>query len=308
MKVSIITPFYHGRDYMKGYQQMLEAVERYTAAHPAADGTRDTVEVIIVNDSPEVPVPLSGINLGKPYWRVITNVKNVGIHASRIVGLNAATGDYVIFLDQDDFLREDAVSTFLAAAAADAAKDGTATSGKVFISNAVFVSHGQGNELYRTEAGKKLVWDFDTFCNIGTQIVSPGQVMLNRLSIPDFWKDHPLKNNGADDYFLWLLLLSAGAEHVYVDAPLYIHRETESNLSADTRVTDRSAFEFLDLLSETDFPPEKIARLRTMLTMKDLFRNGNLFVKLGQAFRHPYLMMKNITYKIRTKTPYGFNR
>ena len=84
MKVSIITPFYHGRDYMKGYQQMLEAVERYTAAHPAADGTRDTVEVIIVNDSPEVPVPLSGINLGKPYWRVITNVKNVGIHASRI--------------------------------------------------------------------------------------------------------------------------------------------------------------------------------------------------------------------------------
>ena len=275
MKVSIITPFYHGRDYMKGYQQMLEAVERYTAAHPAADGTRDTVEVIIVNDSPEVPVPLSGINLGKPYWRVITNVKNVGIHASRIVGLNAATGDYVIFLDQDDFLREDAVSTFLAAAAADAAKDGTATSGKVFISNAVFVSHGQGNELYRTEAGKKLVWDFDTFCNIGTQIVSPGQVMLNRLSIPDFWKDHPLKNNGAD---------------------------------ADTRVTDRSAFEFLDLLSETDFPPEKIARLRTMLTMKDLFRNGNLFVKLGQAFRHPYLMMKNISYKIRTKTPYGFNR
>ena len=93
-----------------------------------------------------------------------------------------------------------------------------------------------------------------------------------------------------------------------MDAPLYIHRETESNLSADTRVTDRSAFEFLDLLSETDFPPEKIARLRTMLTMKDLFRNGNLFVKLGQAFRHPYLMMKNISYKIRTKTPYGFNR
>lgn len=309
MKVSIITPFYKGGQYMKGYQQMLEAVERYTLSHPPADGTRNSVEVIIVNDSPGVPVPLSGINAHKGSWHLIKNQKNIGIHASRIQGLAAATGDYIIFLDQDDFLREDSVCRFLEAAAADAAQDGTATSGRVFISNAVFVRRGKGENLYRTGEAKDRVWDFSTYVDVGTQIVSPGQVMLNRLSIPDFWKQHPLKNNGADDYFLWLLLLSSGTEAVYVDAPLYVHRETEHNLSDDTRVTDRSCFEFLDLLADDPgFPPKVVKRLRTMLTMKDAFRNGDIFEKIGVAFCHPVLMVKNISYKVKTKTPYGYNR
>lgn len=294
---------------MKGYQQMLEAVERYTQAHPPADGTKNSVEVIIVNDSPGVPVPLTGINANKGSWHLIRNQTNIGIHASRIRGLTAATGDYIIFLDQDDFLREDSVCRFLEAAAADAAKDGTATSGRIFISNAVFVRNGRGENLYRTQVGKELVWDFNTYLNVGTQIVSPGQVMLNRLSIPDFWKQHPLENNGADDYFLWILLLSSGTEAVYVDAPLYVHRETGRNLSDDTRVTDRSCFEFLDLLAEKQgFPPKTVKRLRTMLTMKDAFRHGDIFEKIGVAFCHPLLMARNLSYKVKTKTPYGYNR
>lgn len=40
--------------------------------------------------------------------------QNGGIHAARVRGLSLCTGDYVIFLDQDDRLREDAVATFIA--------------------------------------------------------------------------------------------------------------------------------------------------------------------------------------------------
>lgn len=309
MKVSIITPFYKGGRYMKGYQHMMEAVEGYTAAHPAADGEKDTVEVILVNDSPGVPIPLTGINGHKSNWHVLKNEKNMGIHYSRVHGLSAATGDYIIFLDQDDFLREDAVSRFLEAARKDAAEAGTTRSGRIFISNAVFVRSGKGENLYRTKAGKDLVWDFPTYVNVGTQIVSPGQVLLNRVLIPDFWKAHPLVKNGSDDYFLWLLLLSAGIEAVFVDAPLYVHRETDSNLSDDTRVTDASCFEFLDLLQEKeDFPQKYVSRLRTMLTMKDTFRHGDIFEKIGVTVCHPVLMFKNFVYKVKTKTPYGYRR
>lgn len=37
-------------------------------------------------------------------FKLIDNTNNLGIQRSRIKGLNASTGDYIIFLDQDDRL------------------------------------------------------------------------------------------------------------------------------------------------------------------------------------------------------------
>lgn len=162
---------------------------------------------------------------------------------------------------------------------------------------------------YRSDYHKKKINDLDTYLSVGTQIISPGQCLIPRETVPKLWTEKLCKKNGADDYYLWLLLLQEGVPFVLVDEPLYIHRFTARNLSADTKVTDASAFEFLAYMEEAEAMPEKkIALLRRMLWYKDAFRRGTVMTKVVQSLRNPDLFLANVIFKLRSKTPYGFNR
>jgi hypothetical protein len=104
-------------------------------------------------------------------------------------------------------------------------------------------------------------------------------------------------------------MLEAGIGFVFLDEPLYRHHFTEKNLSADTRVTDKSIYDFVQLLQEhPDFPSEYIYRLKRMIVYKANFRQGNLFQKMGLSMKNFDLFAKNLRFKRKTKTPYGFNR
>ena len=303
MKVSIITPFYEGNEYAVQYRQMMER-------NAANLSVGDSMEVIIVNDSPwcliEIPMEQT-YHIGESKevverltLLVIENEKNSGIHASRIHGLQECTGEFVIFLDQDDTLEDYAVAEFIRQA--DLAED-------VIISNAI-LENATGSALwYRTDYHKNKIWDFETYIKVGTQIISPGQCMIRKTSMPEAWMQWVCTKNGSDDYYLWLLLLNDGRKHVFVDKPLYTHRYTARNLSADTRVTDDSSYQFMEYLELNEhFPNEAIAILRTMIDYKDRFRNGSKWEKLTLSLKHPDLFVTNLVFKMKSKTPYGFNR
>ncbi|MDD6578664.1 MAG: hypothetical protein PUE94_05100, partial [Lachnospiraceae bacterium] len=226
-------------------------------------------------------------------------------------------------LDQDDVLSDDAVLRFGKAAlnSSDHKKP------FIYVANAILEQKDWKSLWYRTDYHKKQVGNRTTYLNIGTQIVSPGQCLIPRKWIPDFWMTHPLTKNGADDYFLWILLLEAGVEFRYIDQALYIHHYTSKNLSGDTRLTDQSTYEFIDLItmelesSQLDLYPigkglylparqtiRDLKRLKRMMTFKADFRQGSKACKVKQILNHPCLFLQNIIFKIRSKTGYGFNR
>lgn len=267
----------------------------------------ENFDVIIVNDSPGCEVDLSSLNDKSVSIRVINNEKNLGIHGSRVRGLTAADGDYVIFLDQDDILKSDAVHLF-----EKAAKEKQDT---VIVSNAVLEQDGWKGRWCRTAYQASLVGDLDTYLLVGTQIVSPGQCLIPRSMIPDAWTKNFLKRNGADDYFLWILMLESGVSFTYLDEPLYTHRFTDKNISADTETTDASVYEFAEILADdekTSLDRKKIKKdmrtLRAMISMKASWRKSGPGGKILTGLRHPVILLSNIYYKIRTKTPPGFNR
>ena len=301
MKISFITPFYEGNAYMPGYQAMMGKNEEKLKASNSVDGTDYSMEVILVNDSPKTAIRLDGIYAGRDNWKVITNPHNMGIHASRVAGLKAATGDMVVFLDQDDKLRPEAATEFLAASLRHPYK--------VIVANGDFEIHGAKNRIYRTDAHKKMIGDLKAYLKIGTQIISPGQCAVPRSVIPDFWYEHTLSKNGADDYFLWILLLGQGIGFHYLDRVLYVHSDTGENISSDTTVTDDSAYEFIDILENGSFlSGDELSLLRRMLKYKAAFRRSGIFGKLALSVKNPDIFMSNLIYKLRTKTPYGYNR
>ena len=79
MLVSIITPFYEGNRYIEEYQEMILENEKNLK-----DG--DSLEVLIVNDSPKTAVALSGTSLIRKNWKILTNNEETRSFCSRSRG------------------------------------------------------------------------------------------------------------------------------------------------------------------------------------------------------------------------------
>lgn len=294
MKVSVITPFYEGDKYMDNLVDAMLKNEQslLRAGHQ--------LEMILVNDSPWKK--LEAPEGEEQFIKVITNPENKGIHYSRVAGLAEATGDYIMFLDQDDLIEEDALVKLLKAIAN--------SDVDVMVANAA-LEQADGNKLlwYRNAYHKNLVGDLSTYLRIGIQIISPGQCLIKRTSIPEFWKTHIMTKNGADDYFLWLLMLANGSKFKCFDEALYTHRYTAVNLSADTTVTDASVYDFIEYLGDCDyFKQEDIFTLHEMITYKNQFRASGTFGKITCSLANLGLFVDNIKFKKKTGTGYGFNR
>lgn len=96
--VSVIVPIYNIKDYLC---ECLDSIERQTLKD---------IEVILVNDGSTDGSDYIAKNYcdKNPNFRLI-NRDNGGLSAARNTGLNAANGEYVYFLDSDDFLADNAL-------------------------------------------------------------------------------------------------------------------------------------------------------------------------------------------------------
>lgn len=294
MELTVITPYYQGAKYIKTYfKRMQQLVE---------ECPKDSVEVILVNDSPwetiDVGQPLEEIS----WLRILCNEKNQGIHKSRLQGLAHAKGKGIIFLDQDDLLEEHGLLTFCEYMKKE--------ENVVWVANAnLEQKNGTSLVWYRTKEHQKKVSDLATYLWVGTQIISPGQCCIPAHKIPDFWKQNPCNNNGADDYYLWILMLEQGVIFQAIDEVLYRHCYTNQNLSEDTTVTDASTLEFLQRIEQKgQIKKSHIRILRNQTKVKAKFRQATKLGKIGLMLLHPVVFLKNLSYKVQTKTPYGFNR
>lgn len=95
-KVSIIIPIYNTERYLK---RCIESVIRQTLSE---------IEIILVDDgSPDNSPSICDDYVRKdPRIRVI-HQKNAGLGLSRNAGIEVATGEYVAFLDSDDYIEDD---------------------------------------------------------------------------------------------------------------------------------------------------------------------------------------------------------
>lgn len=80
------------------------------AIRSALNQTVADIEVIVVDDESTVPVR---IDIEDARVRLVRNERNLGMSASRNIGLEAARGLYVTYLDDDDELLPDMVRTSL---------------------------------------------------------------------------------------------------------------------------------------------------------------------------------------------------
>lgn len=223
--VSIIVPLYRGKQFVKG---ILEQIERNVLNVP---GIR--IQLILYNDFPEERVKAdTGFY---SYEIIIINAKvNKGIHGARVAALKKATGMYVLFFDQDDILDSHYIKSQLS---------------KIGKADAIVCRLFQGNRQHYTKYFRfEEVITKEFMLNCWCPIVSPGQVIIRKDSIPYIWKDKILKCNGADDYFLWLCMMAEGKRFVLNQEILFKHVVNQSNTSADINKMMDSELEMIRFL------------------------------------------------------------
>lgn len=271
--ISIITPFYNGNKYMKRLFCILE--DNYKALKIQFPNSE--MELIIVNDSPNIPVDLDFVNV-KFEYRVITHERNFGIQQARVTGLNNCRGDYILFLDQDDELFEDAVAKQFDLL--------TNENSDMVICNA-YMENADGNcdLLYKKKTDFNRLHDLKFFLKSHNIIKSPGQCLIKTSRIPAEWKKYIMKKNGSDDLFLWILMYEKKCKIAVNKMPLYIHKYTGENLSDSEEEMNVSSLEIVDYLRKIDYvPPTDINLLKRSREISIELKTETLLQKVKTIF------------------------
>lgn len=231
MLVTVVVPLYRGKKYIESKIKMFEQ-----AFYKA--GIVDKAEVLFINDYPEETITLPEAKISV---RLLTNEKNQGIQRSRIRGVLESQAEYIHFLDQDDEIREDFYLENLR----------ISEGNDVVVSNCVMELHNSGERiLYRNKLEQKNAKSPMAFIFLDCRIISPGQCLIRREAIPEFWIQHPLSKNGTDDYLLWLLMFENHARFKVNMTPLYIHKYTGANLSLNKEAMLSSHEELVRVLEQ----------------------------------------------------------
>ncbi len=225
MRVSIITPIYKGIKYIPALINQVELCKCHA-------GNDIDIEFILSNDDPHNS--LDNYQSEQIDIVVLNTDVNRGIQGARIKGLSVATGEYIVFLDQDDIIYPNYVISQLRAIG-----DGAAVVCR-------YIDEGKLRYNF-TENFEKLITK-DYMLSQGNSIVSTGPVLIRKECIPEFWKENILKTSGADDYFLWLCMFAKGYSFRLNQDVLYERIVNGINTSLNTQRMINSEHEMFDVI------------------------------------------------------------
>lgn len=225
MNVSVIVPIYHGEQYVTAILEQIKRNAEYAPNHK--------LELLLYNDCPEECIR---VDEGAYAFavRVVNADRNAGIHGARVNALKQAVGEYILFLDQDDVIRDNYIESQCQ---------------KIGDADAVVCRLINGKRMHYTDSFRfEEVITKEFMLKNWCPIVSPGQVLLRKEAVPDIWKENILENNGADDYFLWLCMMAEEKRFALNQEVLFEHVITGHNTSENTNLMMDSEEEMIRIL------------------------------------------------------------
>ena len=204
--ISVIMPFYKKREYFK--QSLLSVINQ----------TYQNIEIIIIFDdnyNSDIEFIQKFLDLDKRI-KLIDNKKNLGVAISRNKGIEISKGDYVAFLDCDDYWDKNKLEK----------QYNFMCNNKILFSHTTYQIINTKNEIIGKNVIKKQLSykDLINSCDIGLSTVLMKKEIL---SISKF-KQISTK----EDYALWLELSRNGVSIHGLDEPLTYWRVTNNSLSS----------------------------------------------------------------------------
>ncbi|ORO48230.1 capsular biosynthesis protein CpsI [Streptococcus oralis subsp. tigurinus] len=222
-KISVIVPVYNVEDYL---ERCVESILQQTYAH---------FELILINDGSTDSSGQICDHLASQYGNIKAHhIENAGVSNARNMGIQLATGSWVTFIDSDDFVTQDYLTTL--ASAVEGVNVGFVIAPLHHIKNGIVTDlppHSGKTELWSTEETMKelLMTTRTSFFPVA------------KLFKRDLLADEKFNTNyhlAEDALFLTELLLKTRCSSVFIDKPVYYydHREGSATTSVNQHVFD----------------------------------------------------------------------
>ena len=249
----------------------------------------EDVEVVFVNDSPNIKLEFDEKLVTNFSLRIIENDKNIGIHASRCNGLKNAKGKYVLFLDQDDEITNDALISQY---------NKIEQGADLVLGNGMYEDKITTSKIFYNKFSQRFAIKKTPYILARNLIISPGQCLIKKDSIPDFWKEHYLESNGADDYLLWLLMFNDNAKIICNYDIVYIHKYTGDNVSLNNEKMYKSQKDLVEILQKNkEYNSRDLIKLQRTIDYKYNYKKK--FFK--ETIKNLDIFIYNVYYKILWK-------
>ena len=223
-KISIIVPVYNVENYL---ERCVESILKQTYTN---------FELLLINDgSTDQSGELCDQLVSKNGNIKVFHLKNAGVSNARNVGIQNSTGEWITFVDSDDFITNDYLETLISAV------DGDDSIG-FSIARLHHIKNGQITEL-PVFSGKEEKWSTEQTMRelLTTSKTSffPVAKLFRREIISDFTfnTDYHLAE---DALFLTEVLLKTKCTSIFIDKPIYYydHRQGSATTSVHTHVFD----------------------------------------------------------------------
>ena len=222
-KISVIVPVYNVEAYL---ERCVESILQQTYAH---------FELILINDGSTDSSGQICDHLASQYGNIKAHhIENAGVSNARNMGIQLATGSWVTFIDSDDFVTQDYLTTL--ASAVEGVNVGFVIAPLHHIKNGIVTDlppHSGKTELWSTEETMKelLMTTRTSFFPVA------------KLFKRDLLADEKFNTNyhlAEDALFLTELLLKTRCSCVFIDKPVYYydHREGSATTSVNRHVFD----------------------------------------------------------------------
>lgn len=275
IETSVVIPVYKGKQYLS---YLLN-----TLFNNFRSDSNFQNEVIFVNDYPDEVLEVEAHWKDKMNIQVVNLSENRGIHNARMTGLSMARGNYILFLDQDDQIKEDYIIS----------QRMNIGDGDAILCNGYIVKHCVYGKkvIYPNITSQKNATILEEFINQGNRIISPGQVLIKRSSIPALWTKAAMTPNGADDYLLWILMLSEGKKIKINMNKLYTHIGHGSNSSQNVIEMQESLRKVICLLENNHVLQQP--QLAIMKSRGDNIERNKLLSMIAVYDQWMYLKIRN---------------
>lgn len=191
--------------------------------------THGVNEVIVVNDASPETAAIEQVLTNYPEVIYKKNQTNIGLAATRNVGVDLSTSDIVSFLDADDQLHPQKIELQLALCAGEVA----VTCGVRRVSTAcecAMISRFKGGDI-ETKTVKKARFLFRNSLT--------GAALMIRRDIFLRMGGYDSSLRSCEDFDLWLRLISSRIKVISIDCPLYFYYYNPHGLSNNFRNISR---------------------------------------------------------------------
>jgi glycosyltransferase involved in cell wall biosynthesis len=272
IKVSILVPIYKSEKYIE--ECLISLFEQ----------TYQNIEYILVNDAtPDNSMDIVEQTICKYPYRsdsviIINNVTNLGVADTRNILLNKATGDYIYYVDSDDFIQLDTIAT-LVTIAHDNKADIVRCNFNSYIDN-------EPIPITRKPIEKDKNGDYLRDCLANeTGMNALWLLLIRRALIIDHDLSFSKGINGCEDFLMTIKLLYFA--NVIVDTPLALYYYRSDNIVS---ITHNEAIFRNDYI-------KAVCEIKSFLTEKGIYdRYTNELQNLMFISKQKFLLNKAIRY------------